>query len=250
MEQKNTNRYENKWVLVTGASRGIGRLAALAMAKQGYNVIVHSSTPEHSEQTAQAVKELGVQAKTVAADLSKRDEITAMLKEIDSFGVDVDVVLNNAGAQVQSYDDFCATPIEDYELMFRINTVAPIMICYHFLPKMLQKGFGRIVNTSSGIADQPQQGPYSVSKAALDKFTKDVAVSLKGTDVVISLTDPGWCHTDLGGKNAPNAPETAIPGVIVGAFADEKINGKFFPAQEVTGLSLEDAVNRLQQFIN
>jgi NAD(P)-dependent dehydrogenase (short-subunit alcohol dehydrogenase family) len=107
---------------------------------------------------------------------------------------------------------------------------------------MQKKGFGRIINTTSGIDKEPQQAGYSASKAALDKFTRDLGTLTEGTDVIISLTDPGWCRTDLGGPGAPNAPESAIPGVVVGAFVDDKKCGRLFPAGRFHNLSLEEAV--------
>jgi len=62
--------------------------------------------------------------------------------------------------------------------------------------------------------------------------------------VMINLTDPGWCRTDLGGPNAPNAPESAVPGIVVGAFVDNDVNGRIFRAQEFSGMPLEEAVAR------
>ena len=69
---------------------------------------------------------------------------------------------------------------------------------------------------------------------------------MNGTDVCVNLVDPGWCITDLGGPNAPNSPESAIPGVIVGAFVDDKRSGRLFRAQEYTGMALEQAVEHAQ----
>ena len=117
-----------------------------------------------------------------------------------------------------------------------------MMIVYHYLPKMKAKGFGRIVNTTSGIRREPEQAGYSASKAALDKVTMDLASVLDGTDVMINLADPGWCRTDLGGSAAPNAPESALPGVVVGAFVDDKKSGRNFAAGLFHGMSLEEAV--------
>ncbi|MCQ2522536.1 MAG: hypothetical protein MJ105_09190 [Lachnospiraceae bacterium] len=67
----------------------------------------------------------------------------------------------------------------------------------------------------------PQQAGYSASKVALSKVTRELGLKYEGTDVIISLTDPGWCRTDIGGPAAPNAPESAIPGVVVGAFVND-----------------------------
>ena len=120
------------------------------------------------------------------------------------------------------------------------------MICYHFIPKMVERGFGRIVNTSSGINLDPYQAGYSASKAALDKVTRDLGYKYQGTDVVINLADPGWCRTDLGGDQAPNSPESAIPGVVVGAFVDDKKSGRWFAASDFHGMSLEEAVKKAE----
>lgn len=70
---------------------------------------------------------------------------------------------------------------------------------------------------------------------------------MEGTAVIINLTGPGWCRTDLGGSHAPNAPESAIPGIVVGAFVDDKKSGRCFRASDFTGLSLEEAVEKAEK---
>ncbi len=235
-----------RWALITGASRGIGYLTALFMAKQGCNLILHSRKPENTQKVLEEVKALGVEAYAVSAELADLDAVAAMLAEIDKLGVRVDIVLNNAGLQIAYRTEYFTTPVSDYTESFKINTIAPAMICYHFLPKMIEYGFGRILNTTSGIRLEPQQAGYSASKAALDKITIDLGSTVEGTDVMINLTDPGWCRTDLGGPHAPNAPESAIPGIVVGAFVDDKKSGRFLNAQFFAGMSLEDAVKKAE----
>lgn len=235
-----------KWALITGASRGIGKLAAEFMAEKGCNVILHSSDVKHTENLKAELEAKGVKAYSVAADLADANAVKAMLDEIDKLGVNVEIILNNAGVQIAYRTDYLTTPYEDYVASFQINTTSPMMICYHFLPKMIANGFGRIVNTTSGIALDPQQAGYSASKAALDKVTIDIGSKLEGTDVMINLTDPGWCRTDLGGPHAPNSPESAIPGVVVGAFVDDKKSGRYFHAQGFTGMTLEQAVEKAE----
>ena len=231
-----------KWVLITGASRGLGRLAAELMAQQGCNTILQSRSVGHTQPLEKSFLKIGLKSYSLEADLNDLDSVQKMLEEIDGMGIDVDIVLNNAGLQVAYRTDYYKTPVEDYLVSFNVNTIAPAMICYHFLPGMIERGFGRIVNTTSGIALEPEQAGYSAAKAALDKITIDMASKLTGTGVTMNLTDPGWCRTDLGGPNAPNSPESAIPGVVVGAFVDNDVNGKIFRAQDFSGMSLEDAV--------
>jgi short-subunit dehydrogenase len=185
---------------------------------------------------------MGVKTFSVAAELSDMAQVDAMLKAIDESGVQVDVILNNAGLQIAYRTEYLTTPMDDYDKSFLINTMAPMKICYHFLPQMIKRGFGRIVNTTSGIALEAEQAGYSASKAALNKVTIDLGYKLNGTDVIISLADPGWCRTDLGGPNAPNAPESTIPGIVVGAFINDGKSGRIFGAQDFKDMALEDAV--------
>lgn len=237
---------KGRWALITGASRGIGYQAAIFMAKQGCNLILQSRALEHSAKVLEEVKALGVQAYCVKAELVNNDEVIAMLDEIEARGTQVDIVINNAAVQIAYRTDYWKTPVEDFDISFKINFIAVTTICYRLLPKMIERGFGRVINVSSGIMNEPEQAGYSASKAALDKYTRDLGSKLNGTDVVINLADPGWCRTDLGGPKAPNSVESVIPGIVVGAFVDDKKSGRWFPAQDFNGMTLEAAVAKAE----
>jgi short-subunit dehydrogenase len=234
---------KGKWCFITGASRGVGRQIALCMAERGANLILHSRSIAHTEKVLGEIAQYGVEAFAVEAELSKPDEVEAMLQKIDASGKTVGIVFNDAGVQVAYRNEYFKTPVSDFTQSFLINTIAPAMICYHFMPKMIERGFGRIINTTSGIRNEPQQAGYSASKAALDKFTTDLATVINGTDVCISLADPGWIRTDLGGPNAPGAVESCLPGILVGAFINDKKSGRLFPAPRFHGMTLEQAVH-------
>ena len=235
---------KGRWALITGAARGIGYLTAKFMAEMGCNLLLHSRSLAHTEKVMEEVKTLGVSAYAFEAELSDLNAVHKMLEDIDKLDLQVDIVMNNAGLQIAYRNEYFDTPVSDYTESFKINTIAPIMICYHFMPKMIERGFGRILNTTSGIRLEPQQAGYSASKAALDKVTIDLGSTVEGTDVMINLTDPGWCRTDLGGPHAPNAPESAIPGIAVGAFVDDKKSGRYLNAPFFTGMTLEEAVEK------
>ena len=237
---------KGKWALITGAARGIGYLTARFMAEQGCNLILHSRSLAHTDKVLAEVRACGVSAVAVEADLADPAAVQRMLEEIDGLGVNVDIVINNAGVQIAYRTDYLETPVSDYETSFRVNTIAPAMICYHFLPGMMERGSGRILNTTSGIALDVCQAGYSASKAALDKITIDLGSKTEGTDVMINLTDPGWCRTDLGGPQAPNAPESTIPGIVVGVFADDRKSGRYLGAQHFAGMSLEETVKKVE----
>jgi short-subunit dehydrogenase len=236
-----------KWVFITGAARGIGKLMALAFAEQGANLILHSRSLEHTKALEAEIKAKGVDAFSVAAELGNSKERKNLLAEIDSKNLRIEIVCNNAGLQTPYRENYWEMHEQDYLTSFQVNTLAPILISCHFLPKMLLAGFGRVICTTSGIAGEPEQMAYAAGKAALDKFVKDTAPKLKGTNVTLNLLDPGWLRTDLGGPNAPNAVETVIPGAIAAAFANSSVNGKWISAQDYAGLSLEKAVRKMER---
>ena len=231
-----------KWALITGASRGIGRLCALFLAERGCNLVLHARNAAHCQDLLDQVRGFGIEAYAVGAELSDIDQVEEMCRSIDEKGTPIDIILNNAGLQIAYRTQYLDTPASDFDISFRVNTTAPMMICYHFLPAMKERGFGRIVNTTSGIDREPEQAGYSAAKAALSKVTRDLSRDYEGTGIIISLTDPGWCRTELGGPKAPNSPESAIPGVLVGVFVDDRRGGRLFAAQDYTGMAIEEAV--------
>lgn len=235
---------KGKWALITGASRGIGYEIAIFMANHGCNLVLHSRSITHTEKILEEVQALGVKAYAVQAELSDMNAVNRMLDEIEEKGTHIDVLFNDAAVQIAYRKEYFKTPVEDFVQSFQINTIAPAMICYRLIPKMIEKGFGRVINTTSGIKNEPEQAGYSSSKAALDKFTKDIGSKLEGTNVSINLADPGWCRTDMGGPHAPNDVKNCIPGMVVGAFVNDKKSGRLFHAQEFVGMTLEEAVKK------
>jgi NAD(P)-dependent dehydrogenase (short-subunit alcohol dehydrogenase family) len=109
---------------------------------------------------------------------------------------------------------------------------------------MTRRGFGRVVNISSTIQRRPGEMAYACSKAALSKFVHDLAPSLQGTGVMMSLVCPGYVRSDMGGVNAPYAVESVIPGALLGALLDGDINGRWFIAQDYAGLDLPAAIQK------
>ena len=228
---------KGKWCLITGGCRGVGRLTAIEMAKLGANIILQGRDKSHAEKVIAEIKPFGVEVRAVGCNLENESEI-------DSLGVQVDLVFNNAGLMSHYFTDYTTNTMEDFHQAMAVNFFAPMKIAYHFLPGMIKRGFGRMQLTTSGIANEPELAAYACAKAALTKFVKDFACKLNGTDVMMNVMDPGWLRTDLGGPNAPNAPESVIPGSMVSVLLDDKKSGRWFSAQEFTGMSLADAVKK------
>jgi NAD(P)-dependent dehydrogenase (short-subunit alcohol dehydrogenase family) len=158
----------------------------------------------------------------------------------------VELVFNNAGLMSKYFVDYTSNTLEDFHQAMAVNFYAPIQIAYHFLPKMIQNGFGRMQLTTSGIANEPELAAYACAKAALTKFVKDFACKLNGTDVMMNVMDPGWLRTDLGGPKAPNAVESVIPGALVGVLLEDKKSGRWFSAQDYVDMDVEAAVKKAE----
>ncbi len=237
----------NRWILVTGASRGLGRLIAVELADKGCNLILQSRNKDNTSDIEDKVRRNGGKAVSLSCDLGIKKDLQEFIKELEKY--DIDIVYNNAGIQVTYRPDVFDTTYEDYELSFRVNTIAPMMICYSLAPRMLAKGFGRIVNTTSGIDNEPEQGPYSASKAGLDKVTADLNKLFEGKDIAAFLTDPGWCRTDLGGPMAPNDPASAVKGLLAPGLvsAVDKVNVKsVIHAQDYAEMDLQEVIEGLE----
>jgi len=244
VEVASTPSVRGKWTLVTGASRGIGRQIALTMARLGANIIAHGRSLEQTKELVGTLLDLGVKAQAIAADLARPEEIEGMLDHLDSRRLPIEIAFNNAAISLPCGADPWDISHEDYLQHYAVNTLAPIRICYRLIPPMIRRGFGRVINVSSTIQNRPGEMAYACSKAALDKFVHDLAPSLKGTGVTISLVCPGFVSSDMGGPKAPLPVESVIPGVLLGALTGGDANGRFFMAQDYAGLSIPQALDR------
>lgn len=232
-----------KWSLVTGASRGVGLHVADGLARLGSNLILHSRDPAHTAALADRLRGLGVRVATVGAELADPAQVDAMLDRVQNLA-QVDILFNNAAIGTPRRDDPWSIPAEDMRQSFEVNVISLARICYRLVPPMLARRWGRVVNLTSGIRDQPHLTAYAMSKAAVDKFVRDFAPALAGTGVQMNLLDPGWLRTDLGGPNAPGDPASALPGALVPALLDNGESGRFFRAADYVGLTLEAALQK------
>jgi 3-oxoacyl-[acyl-carrier protein] reductase len=227
-----------KWALVTGASRGIGRQVSLGLAGYGCNVVLHSRLASHTQSLAAELTAMGVQARQVAAELSDQSEVDTLLRTALAETPGIDIVYNNAAVMTPYREDWLNFPPDDFRTSFEVNVIALIRICHGLIPGMQERKWGRIINVTSGVKDQPEMIAYATSKAAVDKFVTDCAGRLKEDGILINLLDPGWLRTDLGGPNAPNSVESVLPGALAPALIDDETTGHLFRAQDYVGQTL------------
>jgi NAD(P)-dependent dehydrogenase (short-subunit alcohol dehydrogenase family) len=232
---------KDKWALVTGASRGVGQQIAIGLAQYGVNLVLHSSAIENQQKTLSLLNKYDIDVCQVAGNLESIDEIAQFVIDAEEQSGGIDILYNNAAMMTPETPLF-ETPQCDYEKSFKINLFSMIQICSFFAPKMKSRGFGRIINLSSGIKDTPFLDAYSISKAAVDKYTRDLAIELSDSGVLANMLDPGWCRTDLGGDSAFNDVSSVLPGALIPAMlgneGNESPKGVLFVAQNYAQLKL------------
>ncbi|MBD3349120.1 MAG: SDR family NAD(P)-dependent oxidoreductase [Candidatus Eisenbacteria bacterium] len=221
-----------RWALVTGSTRGIGQQIALGLAEFDCNVIVHGRRSAHAGETLHLLSEYAVETAVVAGDLATRAGVRSVIRGAEKRAPRIDILYNNAGIQ-NAWQPVWEIERPTWQETLDVNLFAMVELTNAFAPGMLERGYGRIVNTSSGIRDIPELAPYSVSKAAVDKYSTDLAAELEGTNVLVNALDPGWLSTDMGGPNADHDVTTVLPGALVPALLpDFGASGEKLLAQE------------------
>lgn len=200
-------------VLITGASRGIGRAAALAFADAGYCIAINYRTSkEAAEQTAAQIVQNGGFAKAFQADVADFAACCAMVQDVTAAFGSVDVLINNAGISCDKL--FTDTTPEDWQRTFDTNVKGTFNCTRAVADSMISRKKGCIINLSSmwGITGASCEVAYSASKAAVIGFTKALAKELGPSGIRVNCVAPGFIDTDM---NAGLTPED------VAAFAED-----------------------------
>lgn len=194
--------FGGRTALITGAGRGIGRAIALGLAADGARVALLARSVDQLAETAAAVRAVGGTALVVPADIGDPmavDEATAMV--LAEFGA-VDVLINNA-AVVTPIGPTLSVDADSWAAAFAVNVVGPIRLAQSLLPSMINRGWGRIVNVSSGIAAHPAtmigMNAYAASKAALEAHSLNLSAEMAGTGVTVNVYRPGSVDTAMQG---------------------------------------------------
>ena len=189
---------EKQVVLVTGASRGIGKAIALKYAENGYNVAInYVSDKTDVAELEKEFKEKGAECLILKADVSKSEEVEELVKQtIQKFGK-IDVLVNNAGITRDGL--LMRMKEEDFDKVIEINLKGTFLVTKAVTPYMMKKKNGRIINLSSvvGVTGNAGQCNYSASKAGAIGFTKSIAKELASRNIRANAVAPGFIDTDM-----------------------------------------------------
>jgi len=207
-------RLDGKTALITGSERGIGRAIALAYASAGADIVIASlakneTAKENMYQLATEIKNLGRKAFVIPVDVSNEQSVKNLVAEVEKFTLKIEILVNNAGTIVLP-DTIINTPVADFDKMISVNLRSVFLICQNFLPAMIKRGNGRVINIAStaGLLGLPERISYCTSKFGVVGFTHALAIDMKPHKIAVNSICPGAVDTPLTAYSKPNADKT------------------------------------------
>ena len=196
---------EGKVVLITGASRGIGKALAVGFASAGATVVASARTTQPGsgvaqgslEETVKQIRESGGKALHFPCDVTSEEQVKAMVDSAVAEAGPIDVLVNNAGIGVNG--PITELDTAQFENVLRVNVVGPFLLCKYVVPGMMERRAGSIINISSrsAIWDQENTLVYGASKAALDRFTRNLAMDMKPYNIAVNALGPGLVESEM-----------------------------------------------------
>ena len=189
---------KDKNIIVTGATRGIGKEIALTLAQNGANIAInYRNYNEEVEELINSIKEFGVDAIAVKCDVSKSDEVDNFISEVNNHFSSIDVLVNNAGITKDGL--LLRMKFEDFNSLLDVNLKGTFNTTKSISPIMIKQKHGKIINISSvvGIVGNAGQCNYAASKAGVIGFSKSVARELASRNINVNVVAPGYIDTDM-----------------------------------------------------
>jgi NAD(P)-dependent dehydrogenase (short-subunit alcohol dehydrogenase family) len=219
--------------LVTGANRGLGLETCRQLLAKGLRVALTGRDQAAVDRALNGLHAPRDAAIAVRMDVTDVTSIKGAHRAIQKQLGPIDIVVNNAAILRFESADVLDTPLDGFRETFETNCFGVIEVCREFVPPMAERGYGRVVNVSSGAGQLSRMATYapaySVSKAALNAFTRILAATYRDSGVLANVVDPGWVRTDMGGRSAPRSvQEGADTTVWLATLPDKGPTGGFF----------------------
>ncbi len=233
---------KGKTAIITGSTSGIGLGIARGFAAQGINIVMNGfGKPEEIEKLRREIEGQGVKAHYNGADMTKPDQIAALVSEAEKTMGSVDIIVNNAGIQfVSPVDDF---PLEKWDAIVGINLSAGFHMVRAAVPLMKKQGWGRIINIASAhaLVASPFKSAYVAAKHGILGFTKSVALEVAQNNITCNAICPGYVWTALVEgqvKDTAKARNISEDEVIKNVLLAAQWTKKFVTVEQIAGTAL------------
>lgn len=229
------NVLDGKRAVVTGAGRGVGRAVAEQLAGAGVRVLLVARTAVQLDDVAESIRQAGGVAETLSADVARPDTPSEVAHlAVDRLG-GVDILINNAAVVAPLAADSTTVDRAVWARALAVNVTAPIMLDLALSPAMVQAGWGRIVNVSSGVVARPESmvggNAYVTTKAALEAHTVNLAAEIAESGVTVNVYRPGTVDTAMQAW-IREQPRERVGADLHSRFADFHASGRLIPAEE------------------
>jgi NAD(P)-dependent dehydrogenase (short-subunit alcohol dehydrogenase family) len=208
---------ERRTALVTGANRGLGLEVCRQLAARGLRVILTARDYGKAEAAARSLRGDG-DVTPELLDVTSGASIRALAADLAARGRLVDVLVNNAAILVGESHGALEVSADDLRSTFDTNVFGAVASAQAFVPGMVERKYGRVVNVSSQAGQLTSMGSYapaySMSKSALNAFTRQLAGETRGHGVLVNSACPGWVRTDMGGRGAPRSVEQGADTIV------------------------------------
>ncbi len=195
--------------VVTGGNRGIGLEVCGRLAASGLHVVLGSRSAAAGETAARSLAAHGLDVEPQPLDVTDDESVRAFADHMERALGGADVLVNNAGLLLDEDGNVLDVSVQHFRDCMETNVYGPLRLAQALMPGMISRGYGRVVNVSSGAGQISSMSdyapPYSLSKAALNALTRLLAAAADGHDVLVNAVDPGWVRTDMGGLAAPRS---------------------------------------------